>query len=269
MPGELRRETMVRLKFGLQACLITLDRDGMYLAEHGGKVSYISTTPREVYDVTGAGDVVLTVFGLLVTAGLNFSSAAGLANIAAGIEVGRLGTEIISRDDLSRALMPTHNGYERKILSDMELRTALDRERRAGRRIAFTNGCFDLLHAGHLQILNFAHAQGDLLVVGLNSDRSVRMIKGPDRPIYNALDRARMLAALEVVDYVVVFDDARAERIVRHVKPDVLVKGEDWRGQTVDGQEFVESRGGRVMLAPLLAGHSTGPMVIVRMLVWG
>lgn len=153
--------------------------------------------------------------------------------------------------------MPTHNGYERKILSDAELRTALDRERRAGRRIAFTNGCFDLLHAGHLQILNFAHAQGDLLVVGLNSDRSVRMIKGPGRPIYNALDRARMLAALEVVDYVVVFDDARAERIIRHIKPDVLIKGEDWRGQTVDGQEFVESRGGRVMLAPLLAGHST------------
>jgi D-beta-D-heptose 7-phosphate kinase / D-beta-D-heptose 1-phosphate adenosyltransferase len=249
-------ETLVR-KLGLDACLITLDRDGMYLAERGGKDTYVSTVPREVYDVTGAGDVVLSVFGMFAIAGLGFSSAATIANLAASIEVTRIGTEVITRDDLARALSPAHASYERKIHSADELKTALERERRAGRRIAFTNGCFDLLHAGHIQALAFARSQADLLVVGLNSDRSVRRLKGDSRPIYPASERARILAALEAVDYVVVFDETRAEKIIRTVKPDVLVKGEDWRGERVDGQAFVESRGGRVALAPLLGGRST------------
>ncbi len=244
-------------KLDLKACLITLDREGMYLAERGGHNTYVPTAPRDVYDVTGAGDVVLTFLGFLTAAGLGFPAAAKIANLAAGIEVGRLGTEIISREDMARALQPDHQQHEAKILSDDELMIALERERREGRKIVFTNGCFDLLHAGHLQILGFSRAQGDVLVVGLNSDRSVRELKGPDRPVYNANDRARLLAALEMVGYVVVFDDVRAEQIIRRVRPDVLIKGEDWRGKTLDGQEFVESYGGRVVLAPLLQGHST------------
>jgi D-beta-D-heptose 7-phosphate kinase/D-beta-D-heptose 1-phosphate adenosyltransferase len=249
-------EELVR-KLSLSACLVTLDRDGMYLAERGGRGSFIPTSPREVYDVTGAGDVVLAVFGLLAIAGLGFSSAGALANIAAGIEVGRLGTEIISREDLARALAPTHESIERKIVSVDELQAMLDQKRHAGQRLAFTNGCFDLLHAGHLQLLSFARAQGDVLIVGINSDRAVRMLKGDHRPIYPAAERARILAALEMVDHVVVFDDQRAERIIREVKPDVLVKGADWRGQTIDGQDDVESYGGQVILAPLLEGYST------------
>ena len=248
---------MLVKKLDLDACLITLDRDGMYLAEKNGDDTYIPTVPREVYDVTGAGDVVLSVFGMFTIAGLGFQSAARIANLAASIEVTRLGTEVITRDDLSRALSPIHDGSERKILSAEELRVALDRERRAGKRIVFTNGCFDLLHAGHIQILSFARAQGDVLVVGLNSDRSVRALKGPERPIYPAAERARILAALEAVSYVTIFDETRAERTIRRVKPDVLIKGEDWSGKRVDGQEFVESRGGRVVLAPLLGGRST------------
>ena len=249
-------ETLVK-KLDLKACLITLDRDGMYLAERGGADTYVPTTPREVYDVTGAGDVVLTFFGLMTTAGLSFSSAAAIANLAAGIEVGRIGAEIISREDLAMALKPAHDAYERKILSSDELTIALKRDRRAGRRIVFTNGCFDLVHAGHLQMLGFARAQGDRVVVGLNSDRSVSALKGAGRPINHVGDRARMLAALELVDYVVVFDENKAERVIRSVRPDVLVKGEDYRGQIVDGQRFVESYGGQVALAPLLEGHST------------
>jgi len=249
-------ETLVR-KLGLEACLITLDRDGMYLAERGGKDTYVSTAPREVYDVTGAGDVVLSVFGMFSIAGLGFSSAATIANLAASIEVTRIGTEVITREDLARALGPAHASYERKIHSADEIKGALDRERRAGRRIAFTNGCFDLLHAGHIQSLAFARAQADVLVVGLNSDRSVRQLKGDTRPIYPAAERARILAALEAVDYVVVFEETRAEKIIRTVKPDVLIKGEDWRDKPVDGQAFVEARGGRVALAPLLSGRST------------
>jgi len=256
-------ESLIR-RHHLQACLITLDRDGMYLAERGGRASFISTTPREVYDVTGAGDVVLAVFGLLAIAGLGFSSAAALANIAAGIEVGRLGTEIISRDDLARALAPANDRIEQKIVSISELKVQLESRRRAGQQVVFTNGCFDLLHVGHLQLLGFARAQGDVLVVGINSDRAVRLIKGQERPIYPAAERARILAALEMVDYVVVFDDVRAEEIIREVRPDVLVKGADWRGRTVDGQKFVESYGGRVLLAPLLDGRST-TLTISRM----
>ncbi len=244
-------------KLDLKACLITLDRDGMYLAERGGHNTYVPTAPRDVYDVTGAGDVVLTFLGFLAAAGLGFPAAAKIANLAAGIEVGRLGTEIISREDMARALQPDHQRHESKILSDEELIVALERERRAGRTIVFTNGCFDLLHAGHLQILGFSRAQGDVLVVGLNSDRSVRELKGPERPVYGANDRARLLAALEMVGYVAVFDDVRAEEIIRRVRPDVLIKGEDWRGKALDGQEFVESYGGRIVLAPLLQGHST------------
>jgi D-beta-D-heptose 7-phosphate kinase / D-beta-D-heptose 1-phosphate adenosyltransferase len=249
-------EALVR-KLSLRACLVTLDRDGMYLAERGGRGSFIPTSPREVYDVTGAGDVVLAVFGLLAIAGLGFTSAAALANIAAGIEVGRLGTEIISRDDLARALAPKHDRIERKIVSVDELHALLEPKRRAGQQLVFTNGCFDLLHAGHLQLLSFARAQGDVLIVGINSDRGVRMLKGDHRPIYPATERARILAAIEMVDHVVVFDDTRAERIIREVRPDVLVKGADWHRQSIDGQDFVESNGGQVMFAPLLEGFST------------
>jgi D-beta-D-heptose 7-phosphate kinase / D-beta-D-heptose 1-phosphate adenosyltransferase len=257
---RMAADSLVR-KLGLRACLITLDRDGMYLAERGGRDSFIATSPREVYDVTGAGDVVLAVFGLLTIAGLGFASAAALANIAAGIEVGRLGTEIISRDDLARALAPGHDSIERKIVAVDELQALLEPKRRAGQQIVFTNGCFDLLHAGHLQLLTFARAQGDVLIVGINSDRGVRMIKGEHRPIYPATERARILAAIEMVNYVVVFDDPRAERIICDVRPDVLVKGADWRGQQVDGQDFVESSGGHVLLAPLLEGYSTSSTI--------
>ena len=127
--------------------------------------------------------------------------------------------------------------------------------------VTLANGCFDLLHAGHVQSLAFSRAQADLLVVGLNSDRSVRAIKGETRPIYPSDERARILAALEAVDYVVIFDDTRAEKIIRALKPDVLIKGDDWRGKTLDGQAFVEARGGRVALAPLLDGRSTSAVI--------
>ncbi len=252
-------------KLGLEACLITLDRDGMYLCQREGAGLHIPTTPREVYDVTGAGDVVLAVFGLMVALKENFVRAAALSNIAAGIEVSHLGAHVISRDELEEGiksrLASPHTLQDRKIVSIPELKRHLEKERSRGHRIVFTNGCFDLLHAGHVASLNFARAQGDCLVVGLNSDSSVRRLKGDSRPVYSAMERARMLAALESVDYVVIFDDLKAERIIREVEPDVLVKGEDYRGQTVDGAEFVLARGGQVVFAPLLAGRSTSQTI--------
>jgi D-beta-D-heptose 7-phosphate kinase/D-beta-D-heptose 1-phosphate adenosyltransferase len=241
----------------LNACLVTLDRDGMFLAERGGSALRIETIPREVYDVSGAGDVVLTVFGLYLIAGLSAVDAATLANVAASVEVTKQGTSVISRRELMLALQHGHHSTGSKTLSLQELQAELVRHRHSCRKVCFANGCFDLLHAGHIKLLEFARAQGDLLVVGLNSDRSVRQIKGEGRPIYPAADRAEILAALQAVDYVVTFDEPHAEDIVRSIRPDVLVKGADWRGKMVDGQELVQSYGGKVVLAPLLEGRAT------------
>jgi D-beta-D-heptose 7-phosphate kinase / D-beta-D-heptose 1-phosphate adenosyltransferase len=241
----------------LSICLLTLDRDGMFLAERDGTALHIHTTPRDVYDVTGAGDVVLATFGLFFTLGLSAADAAGLANVAASLEVAWQGAKVISRDELTIALEGTGRARRRKIMLLPELQVELSRHRHAGRTICLTNGCFDLLHAGHLELLEFAQTQGDLLIVAINSDGSVRQIKGVDRPIYSATDRARILAALETVDYVVIFDAPRAEDIVRSIRPDVLIKGKDWADKTVDGGEFVRSYGGRVVLAPLMEGRAT------------
>jgi D-beta-D-heptose 7-phosphate kinase / D-beta-D-heptose 1-phosphate adenosyltransferase len=246
---------------GLDACLVTLDRDGMFLAGRDGSAHHIRTAPREVYDVTGAGDVVLAIFGLFLIAGAEMELAAKLANVAAGLEVGKQGAAVISRAELAQALRRAHHGSAGKILGLGELLPILERRRSEGLRIAFTNGCFDLLHAGHVESLEFARSQGDLLVVGLNDDASVRQIKGEGRPVYAAADRARLLAALEAVDYVVIFDDPRAEKIIGAVRPDILVKGEDWQGKTVDGADFVQSYGGKVVLAKLLQGRATSATI--------
>jgi len=241
----------------LDGCLVTLDRDGMFLGRRGSSGLHIRTAPREVYDVTGAGDVVLAIFGLFMIAGAEMELAATLANVAAGLEVGKQGAAVLSRTELAQALQRAHHGSAGKIVGLGELLPILQRRRAEGLRIAFTNGCFDLLHAGHVESLEFARAQGDLLVVGLNGDASVRQIKGEGRPIYPAADRARLLAALEAVDYVVIFDDPRAEKIIHALRPDILIKGEDWRGKTVDGAEFVYSYGGKVVFAKLLEGRAT------------
>ena len=253
---EIGAKTLAE-RLDLQACLVTLDREGMYLYQREGRGFHIPTSPRDVYDVTGAGDVVLATFGLMVAMGESYAAAAALSNLAAGVEVEHLGAQVVTRAQLEAAIEGQRLDRSRKVLSLPELKRRLDGERRAGRRIVFTNGCFDLLHAGHIASLNFARAQGDRLVVGLNSDRSVRQLKGAGRPVYPASERARILAALESVDYVVIFDDTRADGIIAEVAPDVLVKGEDYRGQTIDGAESVVARGGKVMLAPLLDGRST------------
>jgi D-beta-D-heptose 7-phosphate kinase / D-beta-D-heptose 1-phosphate adenosyltransferase len=253
------RQAAIKLveQLDLKACLITLDRDGMYLMERDGNGFHIPTVPRAVYDVTGAGDVVLTVFGFCAAAGRDFRTAASLANAAAGIEVTLPGAEVISRATLEQSLAGEAERFARKILPVAELVPALERERMLGRKVSFTNGCFDLLHPGHLHALSFARSQGDLLVVAVNSDDSVRRLKGRERPVFNSVERSRILAALEMVDYVVVFDDVSAENIVRAVRPDILIKGEDYRGTRIDGQEFVEAQGGRVVFSPLVDGQST------------
>ncbi len=238
---------------GLRAALVTLDRDGMMLVPRTGPAVHVPTEPREVFDVTGAGDMVIAALAVALGSGASPEEAARLANVAAGIEVARFGVSPISRDEILEAAL-AHGGLA-------ALRDALRARRARGERIVLTNGCFDLLHVGHLRYLAGARAEGDLLVVGVNSDASVRRMKGRGRPVVPFRERAETLASLSCVDFVVGFGEGTPERLVRAVDPHVLVKGEDWRRKGVVGREWVESRGGRVVLAPLVRGRSTSSLL--------
>jgi D-beta-D-heptose 7-phosphate kinase/D-beta-D-heptose 1-phosphate adenosyltransferase len=244
----------------LEAAVITLDKDGMTLAHRDGRRLVLPTRPRQVYDITGAGDMVLSMLGMALAAGADYEPAIRLANIAGGLEVEKIGVATVTRDEILRDLLragPGQGAHNDKLLPLDALRHELDSRRRLGQRVAFTNGCFDVLHAGHVQYLQEARAQADLLVVGLNSDAGVRSLKGAGRPVNPVEARARVLAALQAVDYLIVFDEPTPLELIRHVCPDVLVKGADYQKDEVVGAEFVASRGGRVHLAPLREGYST------------
>jgi D-beta-D-heptose 7-phosphate kinase / D-beta-D-heptose 1-phosphate adenosyltransferase len=244
-------------RFDLGFVLVTLDRDGMVLLERGGEPVAFRTQPREVYDVTGAGDVVLATIGVAVGSGATPPEAAALANVAAGLEVEKVGAVPVTREEIAARLEERGPSLASKLVERPRVAALCRRLRDAGRRIVFTNGCFDVLHAGHVQYLAFARAQGDVLVVGLNADDSVRRLKGEGRPVNPTADRAEVLSALAAVDHVVVFHEDDPLSLIREVAPDVLVKGEDWREKGVVGADVVEARGGRVVLAPLREGRST------------
>ncbi|MCG3134846.1 MAG: Bifunctional protein HldE [Planctomycetes bacterium] len=248
---------------GVGAALVTLDRDGMVLVTADGREEVVPTTPREVYDVTGAGDVVIATLGVALADGADLGAAVHLANAAAGVEVGKVGAVPVTRDEIAAALAAASGGVHGpgNVLSRDALAARLADLRRAGRSIVFTNGCFDVLHAGHVRYLAFARRQGDVLVVGLNSDDSVRRLKGDGRPVNGQDDRAEVLAALASVDYVTVFGEDTPLDVIRALQPDVLVKGEDWKEKGVVGRDVVEARGGKVVLAPLLEGRSTTAIV--------
>lgn len=240
---------------GLRFLVVTLGEKGMRVYSRGAAPITLPAVARQVYDVTGAGDTVLAAFGVAYASGLPLEECAILSNAAAGIVVGKVGTETVTREELVAAA--SHGDGHRKILKLSALVRALQRERERGRRVAFTNGCFDLVHAGHASALQFARSKGDLLVVGLNSDRSVRALKGAGRPVIPQGERARLLAAFEAVDYVVVFDEDTPAALVRRIRPEVLVKGDDYRGREVVGREHA----GRVELAPLVRGISTSDII--------
>lgn len=247
-------------RFGLEAAIVTLDKDGMALVQRDGRQEHFPTRPRQVYDITGAGDMVLSVLGLAVAAGADYPTAIRLANIAGGLEVEKIGVAPVSRweliQDIQAHLLPQRQEL-RKVRTLASLLPELEVRRQQGQRIVFTNGCFDLLHAGHVQYLAEARAQGDLLVVGLNSDASVRGLKGPTRPINHEQERAEVLAGLSAVDFITIFDEATPLRLIQAIRPQVLVKGADYRKEEVVGADFVESLGGRVHLAGLRSGAST------------
>jgi D-beta-D-heptose 7-phosphate kinase/D-beta-D-heptose 1-phosphate adenosyltransferase len=241
----------------LEAAVVTLDKEGMALAHADGRRAVFPTRQRQVYDITGAGDMVLSVLGMALAAGADYDPAIRLANVAGGLEVEKIGVATVTRDEILRDLLHTGSTGNQKALPVEVLCRELDGCRRLGQRVAFTNGCFDMLHAGHVQYLQEARAQADLLVVGLNSDASVTALKGAGRPIHSAEARAYVLTGLQAVDYVTVFEELKPLRLIEAIRPDVLVKGADYRKEEVVGAVFVESYGGTVYLAPVREGFST------------
>ncbi|MBW2096152.1 MAG: D-glycero-beta-D-manno-heptose-7-phosphate kinase [Deltaproteobacteria bacterium] len=257
------RTEMVRVieTYGLQWLLVTQGAAGMTLAGRNWETVDIAANARQVYDVSGAGDTVIATLAAGVASGMAFPDAARLANAAAGIVVGKVGTQPINLVELKGAMgsdgTVMAGNYVSKVASWSAASLQVEAWRAAGRKIVFTNGCFDLLHPGHVHLLNLAKDLGHRLVVGLNSDSSVSRLKGPERPILDERDRASMLGSLDCVDLVVIFDDDTPERLIQQLKPDILAKGTDYRTDQVVGREIVESYGGQVRLLPLLDGYST------------
>lgn len=248
----------LRKRHGFGAVLITRGKEGMTLVDKQG-VHRIGATAREVFDVTGAGDTVTAYLAWMLANGRSFEEAATIANIAAAVAVSRVGTVSVRREDVLHELDDMTSG-SRKILTADELDTLLPSIRR-DRTIVFTNGCFDILHVGHITLLNKARALGDQLIVGLNSDASVRRIKGEKRPIVSEQERAHILSAIAAVDFVVLFNEDTPMDLIRRLRPDVLVKGSDYTVDKVVGHDIVESYGGRVALVDLVAGFSTTNVV--------
>jgi len=242
----------------LDAVVITLGPEGIYWRTKAGEDWRTPTEAKKVFDVVGAGDTVIAHIALGLGAGLKLGAAVELANHAAGIVVGRAGAAAVTRAELLAAVGRRRVGGGKVLNSEGgELEAQIAEWRSEGRRIVFTNGCFDVLHAGHVQYLRYARSCGERLIVGLNDDASVARLKGPTRPVNSLGDRKLVLAALEMVDAVVDFGEDTPKNVIERITPDVLVKGEDWRDKGVVGSEWVEKHGGRVVLAPLLEGRST------------
>jgi D-beta-D-heptose 7-phosphate kinase/D-beta-D-heptose 1-phosphate adenosyltransferase len=249
------------LRFDVESAVVTLDRDGIAWADARGRSRLFPARPRQVYDITGAGDMVLAAIAYGLASGADWPTAIELANLAGGLEVERLGVAPLARRELLAEWLHGPLANSHKILTLSQLRGELRQRRAAGGRIVMTNGCFDLLHPGHVASLQYARNHGDCLVVGLNSDPSMARLKGGGRPIIDQQGRAQMLAALACVDYVVIFDDASVAGLVEQVAPDVLVKSDQYAPDEVVGHEIVERSGGRIVLAPMQGAYSTTGLI--------
>ena len=259
------RATDVHRATGATVVLVTRGARGMDLFEFGGSVPVHTHVPvfqaHEVFDVTGAGDTVAAVVGIEAFARRSLVDAARLATTAAGFVVATVGTTVVERAAIERVTGGAWTPSGAKIVTRAAAVARLREARARGARVVFTNGCFDMLHTGHLYLLQRARALGDLLVVGINSDSSVAALKGPSRPLIGQDQRAALLAALSCVDYVIVFSEPSSLNTIEAVEPDVLVKGADYALDEVVGRDSVERRGGRVELIPFLPGFSTSTSI--------
>jgi D-beta-D-heptose 7-phosphate kinase/D-beta-D-heptose 1-phosphate adenosyltransferase len=240
-----------------QAVIVKLDRDGMVLVQADGTELEFAARPRSVYDVTGAGDMVLAMLGLCLATGIELPPAIQLANVAAGLEVEKLGVVPVTRAEILHELGSCRAGTCSKLVTLDQLEGLADDYRRKGQKIVFTNGCFDLLHVGHVRTLEGAAKLGDVLFVGVNGDSTVRRLKGGGRPVIGETDRAAMIAALACVGHVFVFDDDTPHFALHRIHPDVLVKGGDYEPNGVIGREVVTGYGGRVVVLEKVDAVST------------
>jgi len=249
-------------ELNLDHAYVTMDRDGVVLAKSDGECHHHPTRKREVCDITGAGDTVLAMIGIGMAAGITPDDLARLSNIAGGLQVEQVGVVLVSRDEILGDLFSSQRDGDHKVCEITELKRQVDARRRLGQKVVLTNGCFDLLHVGHVSYLKQAAEEGDCLIVALNSDSSVRQLnKAPDRPLFNEKDRATMLASLESVDYVMVFEEATPHALLETLKPDVLVKGGTYSADEIVGKEVVEAYGGEVRPLGLTPGMSTTSIV--------
>ena len=237
--------------------LTTCGGQGMVLVNRQRNARKIACAPQEVYDVTGAGDTVIAYLGTCMANGIKLERAMDIANIAAGIQVSKVGTSSVYVSEIERymAHMQEDGVALPKILSWEQIPQL--RKQTEQKQIVFTNGCFDILHIGHVRYLQEAAALGDVMIVGLNSDASVKRLKGEERPINCQEDRAELLAALGFIDYVIMFDEDTPYELIKQIQPDVLVKGGDYQPDQVVGKDIVEAKGGRLALIPFVAGKST------------
>jgi D-beta-D-heptose 7-phosphate kinase / D-beta-D-heptose 1-phosphate adenosyltransferase len=254
------RGERMRADLALHALLITLGDRGMLLLRDGHDPLHLPTRAREVFDVTGAGDTVIAVVAAALAAGRDLAEAAALANLAAGIVVGKLGTGFVTPAELRGALRSQRGGWS-SVLAEADLLLAAEEARAMGERLVMTNGCFDLLHEGHVAYLEQARRLGDRLIVAVNDDASVRRLKGEARPVNTLARRMAVLSGLASVDWVVPFSEDTPERLICAVCPDVLVKGGDYRPEEIAGADCVRAAGGRVEILPYLEGASTSGII--------
>jgi D-beta-D-heptose 7-phosphate kinase/D-beta-D-heptose 1-phosphate adenosyltransferase len=250
---ERARELME--KYEIENILVTLGKDGMLLIPTGGEVEYFHPKARDVFDVTGAGDTVIATVAATVAGGATWSQAAELASIAAGIVIQKLGAAAITFAELKALQLPN------TVCKQDQLLTRVEAAQKNGEKVVMTNGCFDVLHAGHVQYLQQAKALGNRLIVAINSDESVRALKGDTRPINPLSDRIAVISGLASVDWVVSFSQETPQALIEKIKPDILVKGGDYQVEEIAGSAAVLANGGEVIILPLRAGCSSSRII--------
>ena len=262
-PAELAGR--IRRQFSIEHVLVTLGSQGMFLLSGSGDGLHLPADAREVYDVSGAGDTVVALMTLGLACGTAPAEAMRIANAGAGLVVEKFGTRPVQLEELREAVTPGRLGRgrtaDRKIIDAARLQQLLRPGKERQEKVVFTNGCFDILHAGHAAYLENAAARGDLLVVGINADASVRRLKGRGRPVVPELQRMQLIAALECVDYVVPFSEDTPAELIAMLLPDVLVKGADYGIDEIVGAEEVRKAGGEVFRIPFVEGLSTSKII--------
>ena len=241
--------------------LITCGKDGMVLFERHKEPFWVEAEARQVFDVSGAGDTVLAVLGLTVASGSSINSCVAVANTAAGIVVGKVGTATVSKQELVSALKSHVHGLPYKCKDFSELSALIEDLKKKEKRLVLTNGCFDLLHAGHIMLFSASKQLGDILIVAIDDDESVKKLKGSGRPVLNAYERCKILSALDAVDYVVVFSTHELKKLIEIIRPDVLTKGSNYSSKEVFGRELVEKYGGCVELIPVTENISSSRII--------